>query len=256
MGNEDDEMAFMLKLEEMCQKVAKSKQAKTAESGISRYIGSQLTCLSVIRGNVALCMCSPIEFLYPFKEFLEVMIGYYEKSPTEETLKTIFSALNSISLPTESPATVDVSVFETSIQLKFPKLIVQDQIFPTNFTLLFKKFDSGVASIYDCVISEKRVVFVGSTSAQEICDCVLSASMLIVPVFGLTKESSFPFTSTNCRFQHCLKYIAGVAEKSIANEKQHWDLLCNIDDGTIIWNETSVDKTFISEAKSHEPFFK
>ena len=65
--NEDDEMLFMLKLEEMCQKVERSKQAKSAESQISRYIGSQLTCLSVIHGNVALCMCSPIEFLYPFK---------------------------------------------------------------------------------------------------------------------------------------------------------------------------------------------
>lgn len=60
-------MTFMLKVEEMCQKVSKSKQAKTAESTIARYIGTQLTCLSVIKGNVALCMCSQIEYLHPFK---------------------------------------------------------------------------------------------------------------------------------------------------------------------------------------------
>lgn len=52
-----------------------------------------------------------------------------------------------------------------------------------------------------------------------------------------------------------LKYIAGVSEKTIANEPQHWDLLCDLDEGTVQWNESTVDSTFIAEAKSKEPFF-
>ena len=57
----------MLKLEEMCQKIEKSKQAKAAEANIQRYIGTQLTCISVIRDDVALCLCSPVDYVYPFK---------------------------------------------------------------------------------------------------------------------------------------------------------------------------------------------
>lgn len=54
---------------------------------------------------------------------------------------------------------------------------------------------------------------------------------------------------------YSLKYIAGVYEKSIANESQHWDILCDIDDGSIKWNVSTVDATFIAEAKSREEFF-
>lgn len=64
------------------------------------------------------------------------MIEDYEKNPTEETLKTIFSTLNLISIPSELPGSIDVSIFDRSITLNFSKLVVADQIFPVSFLFL------------------------------------------------------------------------------------------------------------------------
>ena len=59
----------------------------------------------------------------------------------------------------------------------------------------------------------------------------------------------------NVNLNFRLKYIAGVFDPDLKKASQHWDLLCNIDDGTVTWN-SSVDGTFIQEAKEQEPFFK
>jgi len=252
--NHDDEVDLLVKVEDMCNKVAKSKEAKKEESQIARYSGSQLSCLAIRKQNVALCLCSKIEYVAMFKPLLELSIEQYAQNPSTETLEKIYEYLKGAQIP-KTPATIEGELFNQKFQLQYPPLVFPDQICPVSISTLVKHFKGHMGSIYNCVLTERKVVFYGSKcSAQDLCGFVTSALALVYPIPDSTRQNGHPYTTLGNRFHASVRYVVGCAEEEVVTNEKYWDLLCNVDNGTVTWN-SSVDGGFQTESATN-PFFE
>lgn len=161
--NLDDEIEFLVKIEDMCEKIAQTKEAKKEEADLARCVGVNLNCVSLIRNNNALCFCTEFDYIYAFlvpfslslfsffflsveylfslclnhtKPLLEAAFDRYLSDPTEQSVKEIFDQINSKSLQTP-PFSLNFTLSSKSIKFQVPKLVVTDQIWPVRFLCPF-----------------------------------------------------------------------------------------------------------------------
>jgi len=238
-----------------------------AESGASKKF---LYCLSLVnnqkndtarRGAVvkAISICTRYPFIQIFKPAIVLALQRFYENSTEKVLAELYQALNAMDL-SSMPAYNDyqkqilranddksklefstVINYVTKMNIKIPIALLPDEVGDCKLIPLVKKFGSQVMLIYNGLLTQKRILFLGfDSSAGELCEYVLAAcSMLCPPLKGLIHRA-FPYTNlTYLNFLEIPGYIAGVANPMFEMHMDWWDLLCNIKTGKITVNSSS-----------------
>lgn len=218
---------------------------------------------SVRRGAVvrALAVCTRHNYIHIYKPFILLALQRYYAQPSEEVLADLYQSLNEMDTD-KMPilnynqklilrATTDRSkhFFTTAVQYIGTKMNVQlplagfpDEVGDYSVISLVQKFGPAVMMIYNAILSEKRVLFLGfGCSAGEVCNYVLAASsMMCPPLTGLIGRV-FPYTNLcYLDFLTVPGYLTGVTNPMFEEHPEWWDLLCNISTGKVTLNPNLV----------------
>eukprot|EP00026_Physarum_polycephalum_P003239 Phypoly_transcript_03249.p1 GENE.Phypoly_transcript_03249~~Phypoly_transcript_03249.p1 ORF type:complete len:784 (+),score=142.64 Phypoly_transcript_03249:155-2506(+) len=218
---------------------------------------------TVRRGAVvrALAVCTRHNYIHIYKPFILLALQRYYAHPSEEVLADLFQSLNEMDtekMPTINynkklilRATTDRSkhTFTTSIQYMGTRMNVQlplagfpDEVGDYSVISLVQKFGPAVMMIYNAILSEKRVLFLGfSCSAGEVCNYVLAACCMVCPPLTGLIGRVFPYTNLcYLDFLTVPGYITGVTNPMFEEHPEWWDLLCNISTGKVTLNPALV----------------
>jgi hypothetical protein len=85
----------------------------------------------------------------------------------------------------------------TKINIKIPITLFPDEFGDVKITALIKKFGSQVMTIYNAILCEKRVIFLGyGCSSSEVSEYVIaSICMLCPPLKGILSQRAYPYTN-------------------------------------------------------------
>jgi hypothetical protein len=119
---------------------------------------------------------------------------------------------------------------------------------------LFKRFREQTMVIYSALLAEKRVIFLGhGLPARDVCNCVVSACLLVSPPLLGTLNRAFPYANlTQLEFlevwRDCERkepraaahhpaqvpgVVAGVTNPIFEQRQDWWDVLCNLQTGAV-----------------------
>lgn len=216
---------------------------------------------SVHRGAVvkAMAVCSPHHFIHEFERLLLYHLDRYFEAPTEAVLRDLYFAINAadfgVPAPLDDPArlvlrhaaalaaqrtrTVPVrlgtgAIFNVHVPLaSFPSEAVDFKVAD-----LLARFGSQVMTIFNAVVLEKRVIFLGfNCPMEELCKTVLAAAATVAPPLRDVLHRVFPYTSLSyLDFEKLPSYILGVSNPVFEAHADWWDLLCDIQTGRVTVN--------------------
>jgi len=148
-------------------------------------------------------------------------------NPSSSTSTTSSVAAPPTSSPSSSPPAV--------LPLSIPVSMEQDEVLEASVTTLVNRFREGIMTLYSALLAEKRILFLGyQQPASIVCECVLSACLLISPPIVGTIHRAFPYANlTNMDFLNVPGYIAGVTNPLFEQRSNWWDVLCNISTGEV-----------------------
>jgi hypothetical protein len=216
----------------------------------------------------ALAICSVHPYFYMFKSLLRhAMELIFESGEEPETvIRDLFIAINSVDLSataslSEAQKRVwrysivdkDIVKYQTKVLFRgksfvliIPLAIDEDEIGDERASVikLISKFKQETMIIFNAILEERRVLFVGhNQSASDVCFHVLSACLLVCPpLTGILKTRVFPYQSLTINgtdFTTVKGYIAGVTNPMFKQREEMWDLCCDLDTGEVIKNEKS-----------------
>ena len=220
---------------------------------------------SIKRGArvTAMAFCSRYNFVHALKPLAILGIDAYVSNPTSGTLEKIYNTINSAidmssveerdmfdrallerfgdakskysEFPLQWPAFGAVAGFEFKIQV--PLYLQYNMVCPVPITPLLRIFRENVMIIFTAILLEKRVMFVGNKDipAGDVCGMVLAACSLLSPPFPLVPMRAFPYANLNdLSFLEVCGYVAGVTNPMFADKPDWWDILCDIQSGTVI----------------------
>lgn len=137
----------------------------------------------------------------------------YFTSPSKSVLEELFTSLNALrftSLPRpdgiefaylkriQAPITtsLDVTLFDTPMQLSVPVHHTPDELLPTNLTLLVSTFREQTMRIFHAILTSQRVLFVGyNHAAGDVCRLVLSAVNMVSPPIANVIRRAYPYAN-------------------------------------------------------------
>ena len=168
----------------------------------------------------ALALCSTKPYFYVFKKLLmqaiEVM---YDMPNPEEEMKRLFDAINALDLskcPTMSELkkkvwrycimeskplfySAKLRYLEKDSQVSIPLALHPDEIGDERVSVikLIQKFREQVMVLFNAILCEKRVLFLGyGQSSADVCLFVLASALLAAPPLrGLMETRLFPYAS-------------------------------------------------------------
>lgn len=125
---------------------------------------------------------------------------------------------------------------------------------------LIRIFKEDIMIIYNAILEERRVLFVGfQQPVSNVCHHVISSLFLFggFPLNEMVKRRYFPYTPLSCMFTELKTpgYVAGAANLMYKNRSEVWDYLCDLDQGKVIKNQkikseaqyNEIDQEFISK---------
>lgn len=148
-------------------------------------------------------------------------------TPTEEVLVQLYNSLNQMDLSgmprytdhekqiirssndkSKQEYTAHISFDKTNMKIRIPTTLFPDEVgdvtcwiyfsnyYQHSLITLVRKFGNQVMLIYNALITQKRILFLGfDCSAGEVCEYTLAAcSMVCPPLKGLVKRA-FPYTN-------------------------------------------------------------
>lgn len=207
---------------------------------------------SVRRGAVvrAVAIITPYRFYSVFQPLLEqaLLDGPFD----EHLLPSIYRIINNLNL--SPPAFPSLSIVEQNVSvalqtkqylktgliwgaeekktlpIQIPYVLLNDEVVESSLSFLINLFKQDTMKIYNAILAEKRILFMGfQLPASEVCQCVVSACMLISSIMPGTLRRVFPYTNlTNLQFKEVFGYIAGVTNPLFESRTQWWDVLCNV----------------------------
>ncbi|XP_004349898.1 hypothetical protein CAOG_01378 [Capsaspora owczarzaki ATCC 30864] len=216
---------------------------------------------NVRRGAVvkALAICTPYRWLHVFKPVLLLAVDRYFKTSDVSVLAELYDAINAMDvsgmpdltqaqkLMLRSGGDKEKQIFTTSIPymkinipVRIPMTTLDDEVADGSVSKLVTTFAPGFMTLYNALLLEKRVIFVGyNRSASEVVNLVLAACQLICPpISGLIKRC-FPYTNlSNMTFLEFRNYgyLVGVTNPIFRDNTEWWDVLCNLETGKVIHN--------------------
>eukprot|EP00455_Lapot_gusevi_P001772 TRINITY_DN10680_c0_g1_i3.p1 TRINITY_DN10680_c0_g1~~TRINITY_DN10680_c0_g1_i3.p1 ORF type:complete len:458 (-),score=111.90 TRINITY_DN10680_c0_g1_i3:124-1497(-) len=218
-----------------------------------------------------MAICTYYRFINVFKPLLMLALDEYFRSPGEDCLKQLYETINSMNLALPQWSPIDKRVMRASrlslsalrgqveaatmghdnntdvesvtvvqwknarVSLRVPLILEPDEIDAVSVIGVVKKFSEHIMAIYNAILTEKRVLFVGHNQpAHDVCSLVLGACLLVCPPLQGTLQRAFPYaTLTNMDFLQVPGYIAGVTNPIFEHHPEWWDVLCNLNTGEV-----------------------
>jgi len=219
---------------------------------------------SVARGAIvkAMAICSPHHFIHEFEPLLLYHLEQYFEAPSIDILKDLYFAINSSDFGIMEPLygykrlifrhsnavamqktrTVPVKIGTGAIfNIHVPLSTFPNETVDFMVTDLIAKFGSQVMIIFNAILMEKRVIFLGfNVAMEELCKTVLAAACTVSPPLQDILHRVFPYTNLlYLDFTKLPSYIVGVSNPMFENRAEWWDLLCNIQTGKVTVNPRS-----------------
>jgi hypothetical protein len=214
---------------------------------------------------LAISLCSAHAHFYGFRALLRrgLELILEEKKNAQEVVKDLYTILLALDLTeicdlTDLQRRVwrysigdgEILKYKTSVmfrQRKFnvsiPLALEEDEIGDerVSLTKLVQKFKNQTMSLFNAILEQKRVLFIGhGISVGELCCYVLATCLMVCPPLkGILKARVFPYQNLNpenCEFVNVPGYITGVVNPIFKTRTDLWDVLCDLDDGTITIN--------------------
>ena len=254
-----------------CKPVLETQNDSKGKADNNKYF---LNCLNAVKSvhdtNIkrgaavtAIAFCSRYNFVNILKPAAVLGLDAYIANPSIKVLEQIYNAINSnIDMSTvEELNMFDRTLLERGsdrkskfkeFPLQWPKLnslpgftmkihvplyLQYDMVGNVPITPLLRKFRENVMIIFTGILLEKRIMFVGNKDipAGDVCGMVLAACSLLSPPFPLIPERTFPYANlTDLSFLEVDGFIAGVTNPMFASKPDWWDILCDIETGTVI----------------------
>lgn len=86
--------------------------------------------------------------------------------------------------------------FITKMNLKIPTTLFPDEVGDVKVTALVKKFGNQIMHIYNGLLTQKRILFLGfECSAGEVSEYVLAACCMVCPPLKGLVSRAFPYTN-------------------------------------------------------------
>jgi Stabilization of polarity axis len=128
----------------------------------------------------------------------------------------------------------------TSLKLQVPVRIAigmeSDEVGETSLVSLVSMFGENLLHVFNALLAQKRILFLGHNEpASRVCQCVLSACMLVAPPLTGTLRRAFPYSNLiDLSFLQVEGYIAGVTNPIFEQRQEWWDVLCNVTSGQVV----------------------
>ncbi|KAH3756862.1 methionyl-tRNA synthetase [Pelomyxa schiedti] len=252
---------------------------------------------TVTRGSIvkALAICSKHHYIELFRPFILLALDRYFTTRDMTVLTELYHSLNAIDLSAmpilpdhkrrvlrsaadetkkKFPASVTLTVavdpttgakITKKQPIYIPLTTFPDEVGDPSITMLLKKFGRQVMIIYNAVLQEKRIIFLGFTggnleeasalegcTTETICLFVLATVAMVCPPLKGVVNRCFPYTNLcYLDFMSIPGYITGVANPMFEQHAEWWDVLCNIQTGKVTVNPKLLGQ-FPSETYAEE----
>jgi len=219
---------------------------------------------TVTRGAIvkAMAICSPLHYIHEFERLLLYHLEQYFETPSISILKDLYFAINSADFGIMEPLygykrliyrhsaavakqktrTVPVKVgTDRFFNIHVPLSTFPNETVDFKMTDLIAKFGSQIMIIFNAILMEKRVIFLGfNVAMEELCKIVLAAACMVSPPLQDILHRVFPYTNLlYLDFTKLPSYIVGVSNPMFENRSEWWDLLCNLQTGKVTINPRS-----------------
>lgn len=162
-----------------------------------------------------------------------------------------------IKLSFDAPIEGEAAVADSSsphavspMSISVPLFRCPDEVGDINISKLVKTFGEGTMRIYNAILRQKRVLFVGYNHASnDVAQMVFSAVALVSPVIPNIIRRAFSYANlTDLTFLDVKGFIAGVTNPMFQQKETWWDLLCVLDlpngKGSIVSSEDKGSRMF------------
>ena len=224
--------------------------------------------ITVRRGATvkSIAIFSKFSFVESFKPVLLIALDECFNNSGIEVLENLYNAINAMNLSefplasrveqvlmsqyvfqphiyapnnwcVEAPVTIKTSNTENeeetkqTLLLKFPRHLSTDDIGDTNVTRLVSLLKKDTMTIYNCILREQRIIFVGHQhAARDIAQLVLSAVAMMNPFLpGIIKRAHPYVNLTDLSFLKQPGFIAGATNPMFEHRKEWWDVVIVLD---------------------------
>ncbi|KNC53781.1 uncharacterized protein AMSG_09499 [Thecamonas trahens ATCC 50062] len=208
----------------------------------------------------AMAICSKHQYMHVFKPLLILALEQYFVTPEVAVIEDLFNAINSMdlrSLPQYSLAEKKLLRASTSdfgvplvysshvkygpakIPVKVPLIMLPDEVSEQSIVPLIHKFGEEIMTIYNALLLERRVIFLGyGHPAGEVCDAVLGAMSMVSPPLPAVIKRTFPYTNlVNLDFLQLSSFCAGTTNLIFQQREDWWDVLCDLETGKVVLSQ-------------------
>lgn len=242
------------------QEVEKAEQA-TVEDEAAPF----LHCMNLVRTKKdvtwtrgakvkAMAICTRHRFMHVFKPLLILTLEQFFVSNDPKTIIALYNAINAMDLtkvPVFSLAERRIrrgglefpdSIYAThcmldtiKVPVRIPLTMLDEEVGQPSIVPLITKFGEGVMTILNSLLFERRIIFLGyAHPAGEVCDMVLAALAMVSPPLHTVIKRTFPYTNlVNLDFLQLPSYLAGTTNLLFQQREEWWDVLCDIETGTV-----------------------
>jgi hypothetical protein len=215
----------------------------------------------------ALCVCSNFQHIFAFKPLIEVATELIFTEDVTKVVQTLHETIKAFDYTQMKPLGtlekfVRSSVYYDHNPAKFKKTVdfMRQQVpleFDPNLALddkeisllkLIKRFKEDTMVIYNAILEEKRVLFVGfQQPVTDVCYTTISSALLVQPLSldEIFKRRLYPYTALSQMFTDLKTpgYIAGAANLMYKNRSEVWDVLCDLDINRV-YKKTNVEPQY------------
>eukprot|EP00300_Choanocystis_sp_HF-7_P016811 c19539_g1_i1.p1 GENE.c19539_g1_i1~~c19539_g1_i1.p1 ORF type:complete len:590 (+),score=142.68 c19539_g1_i1:1-1770(+) len=142
-------------------------------------------------------------------------------------------------LPERMQYTTHIKYGAIPVPVNIPLCLELDEAGQVSLKALVRCFKEKTAVVYNSILMGARVMFLGyNRPAGEVAQFVLSACLLTSPPLLGTLNRAFPCTTlANLAFLETPGYLAGVTNPMFGDHTAWWDVLCDLNDGSVRVNE-------------------
>lgn len=133
---------------------------------------------------------------------------------------------------------IDVGNQKLKLDISLPNY--EEKIFPGNLTELIRTFKENTMIIYDAILSDKKILFIGdaNTSCEKLNNYVFSCVSMVSPAcLGILKRIHPYKNLYDLDFLKSSNCIYAVTNPIFKNKTDSWDVMCEIDSGKISLSE-------------------
>jgi hypothetical protein len=131
----------------------------------------------------------------------------------------------------------------------------QEKVFPSKIADLIKTFKESTMTIYDALISDKKILFIGdaNTSCEKLCNFLFSCIDMIGNPSILKRLHPYK-NLYDLDFLKSANSVYAVTNPIFKNKTDCWDIMCEIDTGKILMSE-KYKTQFLAINRESDQFF-